>query len=189
MRLISIRNLFFRLRLKLFYKNVVIGTNTIIDFKTKIHTGKNSLILGNNVYIRSIPRGYHAGMPFPTTFLIDRNNAFIKIGDSANLNGVYVHAQKGITIGNNTLIAAGVNLIDSNGHALNSFDRSNKRDEPAEIFIGSNVWIGLNAIILKGSTIGDNCVVGAGSVVRGQFPANSLILGNPASIVAKINLQ
>lgn len=56
-------------------------------------------------------------------------------------------------------------------------------DRPRKITIGRNVWVGLNAIILKGTEIGDNSVVGAGAVVRGKFPANCVIAGNPAKVV------
>ena len=46
--------------------------------------------------------------------------------------------------------------------------------------IGKNVWIGANVTILKDSVIGDNCVVGAGSVVKGKYRENTVIAGNPA---------
>jgi acetyltransferase-like isoleucine patch superfamily enzyme len=126
-------------------------------------------------------------MPFPSTFFIDKKNAFIEVGENSRLNGVYIHAQEGITIGKNCVIASGVNIIDSNGHILHSSNRTIGRDEAKEIIIGDNVWIGLNSIILKGTTIGNNSVVGAGSVVKGFFPDNSIIQGNPATVQGKIN--
>ena len=45
----------------------------------------------------------------------------------------------------------------------------------------------MNTIILKGTTLGDNCIVGAGSVVHGDFPSNSMIAGNPARIIKMVN--
>jgi serine acetyltransferase len=51
------------------------------------------------------------------------------------------------------------------------------------------VFIGDNCTILPNTTIGDNCIVGAGSVVRGKFPENSVIIGNPAKIVMKTSVQ
>ena len=48
------------------------------------------------------------------------------------------------------------------------------------ILIGKNVWIGANVTILKNSVIGDNCVIGAGSVVKGKYHSNTLVVGNPA---------
>jgi acetyltransferase-like isoleucine patch superfamily enzyme len=58
-----------------------------------------------------------------------------------------------------------------------------------KIVIGNNVFIGINCIILSNTSIGDNCIVGAGSVVRGQFPENSVIAGNPAQIISKTGIQ
>lgn len=169
--------------------NLTIGSNTIIDYKTKIYSFNNTISIGNNVYLRSNDKYYQAGMPFSTTLLTDVKGSFIKIGDNCRINGVYIHAQKGITIGANCVIASGVNIMDSNGHQLKSYDRTSGRDEPSEIVIGNNVWIGLNAIILKGTIIGNNAVIGAGSVVKGEYPANSLIMGNPAKLVKQINME
>ena len=76
--------------------------------------------------------------------------------------------------------------MDSNGHEVYSENRTQGRDIPKEIHIGNNVWIGLNSIILKGTHIGDNSIVAAGSVVKGVFPCNVIVQGNPAVIVNEI---
>ena len=54
------------------------------------------------------------------------------------------------------------------------------------VTIGNNVFIGTKAVILKGTTIGDNCIVGAGSVVRGTFPDGVVIAGNPAKVICTV---
>lgn len=54
------------------------------------------------------------------------------------------------------------------------------------IVIGNNVWLGTHVIVLKGVKIGDNCVIGAGSVVISDIPANSLAAGVPAKVIKKI---
>ena len=54
------------------------------------------------------------------------------------------------------------------------------------ISIGKNCFIGCNSIILKGTTLGDGCVVGAGAVVSGQFPDNSIIVGNPGKVIKRV---
>jgi acetyltransferase-like isoleucine patch superfamily enzyme len=58
-----------------------------------------------------------------------------------------------------------------------------------KIKIGNNVFIGNNCTILPNTVIGNNSVVGAGSVVRGKFPENSVIFGNPAKVVLNMNVQ
>lgn len=128
-------------------------------------------------------------MPFYTNLFTDRADAIIKIGDNCRINGAYIHAQKEIIIANNCVIASGVNIIDSNGHELISNDRTIGRDKPKTIKVGNNVWIGLNVTILKGTVIGNNCVIAAGSVVKGEFPDNVLIQGNPAVIVSNLEIE
>jgi acetyltransferase-like isoleucine patch superfamily enzyme len=54
------------------------------------------------------------------------------------------------------------------------------------ITVGNNVFIGLHSIILPNTAIGDNCIIGAGSVVRGEIPAGSVVMGNPARVVGRI---
>ena len=162
--------------------------NTKIDRRTRLYSVKGArIIVGPHVTLRSTSKGYHCGMPFACTLLADRPGSLISIGNHSRINGAYLHAQSSITVGRNSLIAAGVNILDSNGHPLYSADRTTGRDTPSPILIGDNVWIGLNAIILKGTTIGDNSVVSAGSVVQGDFPPNSLIEGNPAKVVKTIH--
>lgn len=166
--------------------------NTVrLDRKSKIIAYPNTIIIiGNNVYLRSNPEGYHTGMPFPTTIIADKNGAKISVGNNCRFNGVYVHAQSEIIIGDNCVIAAGVNIIDSNGHIVISSNRTIGRDDPKSIIIGNNVWLGVNTIVLKGSTIGDNSIVSAGSVVcGGDYPKNSLIQGNPAKVVGTLKIE
>lgn len=169
--------------------NLEVGDGTRIDFGTQIFSCGNKISLGEKVYLRSNPKFYQAGMPFPTTLLTDVKGATIKIGNNSRINGVYIHAQKEIVIGVNCVIASGVNIIDTNGHNLISHDRTIGRDTASEIIIGDNVWIGLNAVILKGTKIGTNSVVSAGSVVKGTFPENSLIMGNPAQLIKILDIE
>lgn len=84
------------------------------------------------------------------------------------------------------LIGSGCKIIDNDFHALDPTKRVNQKDcdiRRAPIVIGDNTFIGMNAIILKGTAIGRNCIVGAGSVVHGTFPDGVVIAGNPAKII------
>ncbi len=93
-----------------------------------------------------------------------------------------------IEIGNTVRIASGTVFLTHDG-GVNCF-----RDEIdggifGKIKIGNNVFIGTNSIILLNTTIGNNCIIGAGSVVRGHFPDDSVIVGNPAKIIMKTSMQ
>ena len=67
-----------------------------------------------------------------------------------------------------------------NGGILNMSKNRMENYKIGSILIGKNVWIGANVTILKNSVIGDNCVIGAGSVVKGKYHSNTLVVGNPA---------
>ena len=110
------------------------------------------------------------------------NLSKVKIGNNVVvMNDSLMMASGGITIEDNTMLAANVQLI-SNNHDL---------DERAiitclPIHIKKNCWIGAGATILRGVTIGENSVVGAGSVVTKDVPDNVIVAGNPAKIIKNI---
>ena len=165
-------------------KNIKWGKGVIVDPQCTIINHGNEITLGDNVYLRGISRGYHLSMPWPTTLLLDAPGAKISIGKNSRIIGSYMHAQCSITVGENSLVGGVV--LDCNGHELYSLDRTKGRDKPEPVVIGNNVWTGAFVTILKGTTIGDNCVIGTGSVVKGHFPANKVIMGNPAVVVKDI---
>ena len=95
-----------------------------------------------------------------------------------------ISATSSVTVGADTYIASGVSISDCHGHVLDAERRAaGERDEPLPIQIGNRVWIGLNAVILKGVTIGDDTVVGAGSIVSRSLPPRTVCAGSPARAV------
>ncbi|MGI6312057.1 MAG: acyltransferase [Bacteroidales bacterium] len=94
-----------------------------------------------------------------------------------------------IELGDHVAIAAGTEFITHDGATWVFEDDVDGGGIFGKIVIGNNVFIGINCIILSNTSIGDNCIVGAGSVVRGNFPENSVIAGNPAQIVSKTGIQ
>lgn len=177
--------------INIFSSNVIIGKNSIVHYRSSITnlSELGGVKIGANCKIGASPKQYHAGMPFYTRLLCDGPNSSIIIGDNCRIIGASIHAETNVIIGDNCLIASGVSIMDSNGHLVYSLNRTIGRDTPHPISIGNNVWIGLNSVVLKGSIIGDNCVIAVGSVVKGTFPNNSLIKGNPAKVVKSLELD
>ena len=96
--------------------------------------------------------------------------------------GCLMMSAGGITIEDDTMIAANVQLI-SNNHDL--FERHVITCKP--VHIGKNAWIGAGATILPGVTIGDNAFIGAASVVTKNVPADTIVAGNPAKFIKHIS--
>lgn len=112
----------------------------------------------------------------------------IKIGEnvwkSFALSGnCYIQGMNGISIGDNTIFAAGVKIISANHDTENL----NKWEEEKPIVIGKNCWIGANAVILPGVELGDNVIVGAGAIVTKSFSSNFIIGGIPAKVLKREN--
>lgn len=94
-----------------------------------------------------------------------------------------------IEIGDHVAIANGTVFITHDGGIRCFRDEFPEDDVFGEILIGNNVHIGINCTILLNTIISDNCIVGAGSVVRGRFPENSVIAGNPAKVIMNTTMQ
>jgi acetyltransferase-like isoleucine patch superfamily enzyme len=89
-----------------------------------------------------------------------------------------IHCCNNITIGDKVLISWGVNILENYYHST-----SDNAVKSAPIIIENKVWIGCNAIILAGVTIGKGSVVAAGAVVTKDVPPGKLVAGNPAEII------
>jgi len=114
----------------------------------------------------------------------------MKIGEGCRLNTFSFSTEPYlIEIGDHVAIAGGSEIITHDGAIWSFLDDFPNADVFGKVKIGNNVFIGDNCTILPNTTLGDNCVVGAGSVVRGKFPENSVIIGNPAKVVMKTSVQ
>lgn len=110
----------------------------------------------------------------------------IEIGENfyANVNCVILDGAK-VTFGDNVFIAPNCGFYTA-GHPFDVEQRNSGLEYARPITVGNNVWLGAQVSVLPGVTIGDNCVIGAGSVVNKDIPAGSLAVGNPCKVIRKI---
>ncbi len=149
-----------------------------------------TLKIGQNCIINSGFLSNLVGLYSRTIIVTRLPGAQITIGDNVGISGATIYARKSITIGDNTMIGGNVKILDNDFHPIEAEARI--RDDKdmiraKAITIGKNCFIGCNSILLKGTTLGDNCVVGAGAVVSGTFEANSVIAGNPAKVIKRLD--
>ncbi len=105
------------------------------------------------------------------------------IGDDVGISGGAICAAERVSIGSNTMLGANVTIVDTDFHPISSENRRYSSGSGqvgvSEVSVGENVFIGTNSTVLKGVRIGDNSVIGAGSVVTSDIPANVVAAGNP----------
>jgi len=103
----------------------------------------------------------------------------LKIGKSVNINhDAVIRAKYGVEIGDYTMISWRVNILSQNhNHRINGIPFRFQGYSGDKVVIGKNCWIGCNVTILSGVKIGDNCVIGASSVITKDIPDNSVVVG------------
>ena len=168
-------------------KNIEVGENVMIDsssaFKKYFSKKQIGLKIGNHVTLQS-------------SALATEEHGYIEIGDYSYLSGAALVATQSILIGRYVYIAGGVTIVDSDFHPLDPAERlrdtvlispaGKKTNRPAfesaPVIIEDDVWIGFNATILKGVTIGAGSIIHPGAVVHRSVPPDSIVFGNPAQV-------
>jgi acetyltransferase-like isoleucine patch superfamily enzyme len=113
-------------------------------------------------------------------------NARLVVGDNVMMSGTRFACERDIRIGSDSIVAD-ASIYDTDFHSTRADRRSPSAPiRVAPVHIGDNVWIAAGSILLPGTTIGENSVVGAGAVCMRAFPANKIILGNPAKVAMPI---
>jgi acetyltransferase-like isoleucine patch superfamily enzyme len=176
------------------------GAGCRVDPKSLIFAGLGAVELGEGVIIE---RGLHqvvfhceaesrvrigAGCWFQTfiddTVFSCKAGAEIVVGPKTWMAGGLFAASERITVGERTEIGIGCMVLDSDLHRL---DNESPPPAPQPVTIGSHVWMPSYITVLKGVTIGDHCVIGAGSLVTESIPPCSLALGRPARVVRRLS--
>jgi len=174
---------------RIIYPDFSIGRKVWGRFEMMMMTG-GTIEIGDNFHVVSSPSRSTITL-FSRFSLTTFDTGRIRIGNNVSLNGTAITSKKGIEIGDGTMVAANVTIVDSDFHAQwppNARLAVSTGEADREVVIGRNVWIGLNVVILKGVTIGDNTIIGAGSVVTSPIPANVVAAGNPARVVRDLHV-
>lgn len=110
----------------------------------------------------------------------------ISVGENfyANHNMIILDANK-VEFGDNVFVGPNCGFYTA-GHPIDYVERNKGLEFAKPIKIGNNVWIGGNSVVLCGVNIGDNVVIGAGSLVNKDIPSNSIAVGNPCKVIKKI---
>ena len=192
-----IKYLLGRANRKLISKYAVIGDGTVnrgIILRMDKPENRKYLLIGTD----SIVTG---------NFIFESSEGQVKIGNHSYVGGGTFISRSSIEIGNYVTIAWGGTFYDHDSHSLDYMMRRKDIDDELEdirngqnfiehkdwsvvnskpIKICDDAWIGMNVIILKGVTIGEGAVVGAGSVVTKDVPAWTVVAGNPAKVVKEL---
>ena len=162
-----------------------VGTRTDI-LPWRIRGGKRCrLSIGKDCIVRS-------------NVIFEKENAFLSVGNGCFIGKSLISVAEGVEIGNDVIISWGVTITDHNSHSLKFSERQSDVEDwhgrskdwsgvkIGKVVIQDKVWIGLNAILLKGVTIGEGAIVGAGSVVSKDVPPFTIVAGNPARVVREL---
>ena len=140
--------------------------------------GRNSMFFRRGA--RLVVYGYNEIGRGSLVWLLEEGQLILK-GNSYTAGCTKIIAKEKIEIGKNCSIAWGVTITDHDFHT--TYVKGVAQEETAPVKIEDGVWIGMNAIILKGVTIGEGSIVAAGAVVTRDVPAHSLVAGVPARII------
>ena len=153
-------------------KGVTIGTGTVVN-----GLSKQGVSIGDNVSLGQY-------VIIEATGVLTDLGAGLTIGKGSGLGAYsFIGAAGGVHIGDNVIMGQRVSFHSEN-HNFGSPDLDIKYQGVTRegIRVGNNCWVGVNVIFLDGVNVGEGCVIAAGSVLRGTYPANSLIAGVPANV-------
>lgn len=182
-------------RLKFRLLGVKLGGGAMMWSKIYLHIGNDAnVVIGSNFAVYS-GDNFNPLCSNTRCSIEVAEGAKLEIGDWSGISGGCLWATDSITIGNHVNIGANCIIMDGDIHnidwKLRHIDRTSEFPIPYKhrpITIEDDVWIGANSIILKGVTIGARSIIGAGSVVTKDIPADCIAAGNPCKLL-KINKE
>lgn len=152
--------------------------------------GSANVVIGENVRINSGKKYNVIGGSERTVFRTF-DNGMIEILSGAGISNSTFVSQESITIGRNVLIGGGCKFYDTDFHPLSAEERIHTTNpgKVSPIVVKDGAFIGAQSIVLKGVTIGENSIIGAGSVVTKRIPDNEVWAGNPAKFIRRLEME
>lgn len=144
---------------------------------------EGEIVLGNKVKLNSYPDG----LLLLTGIQTYTKSAKVYIGDECILNGTMIYCRNSVLIGKYCMFGPGTKIVDNDSHKVVA-SMVERRNPPISkpIVIQDNVWIGMDCLILKGVTIGENSIIAARTVITKDVPPNVLVGGNPVRIIKRL---
>lgn len=154
---------------------IEIGLNSILSDTTVFICGNN-----NKLTVRS---GVECS---GGAFRFEGSDCEILIGENTTVSSASfqaIESNRKIIVGNDCMFSMGIDVWTSDFHSIINCKNGKRINEPKDVIIGNHVWVGANALLLKGITLGNNCIIAAGSIVTKSVPENSIVAGCPAKII------
>lgn len=172
-------------RVKLAVWGAEVGGGLWVQGRLRVHN-EGRLVIGKGVRIMSGPANYVGGER-RMAFWVGRRGE-LTIGDGCGLSNTTIVCLRGVTILPGTFVGGGCEIYDTDFHQLDPEDRLLGRGEvpAAPVRIGPNAFVGGFCIILKGVTIGEGAIIGAGSVVTRPVGPYEIWAGAPARFIRKL---
>lgn len=166
-----------------YIRGIEIGTGANYwGFSKFVKSPGSTMKFGYGCRFRSKSSSNLIGINHLCMFSTHSKNARLEIGNNCGFSGTTIGCFKEIVIGDNVLCGANTLITDSDWHP-----NDQRSSPPKAVKIERNVWLGYGAIVLKGVTIGENSIIGAGSVVIKDIPANVIAAGNPCKTIRPID--
>lgn len=163
-------------------QGIEVNRNTLFCGLPMLSKKKGSVFsIGRNCKFLSHSWSNLIGINHRCMISTSNRDAILIIGNNCGFSGVTIWCFKSIRIGNNVRVGANVVIMDGDAHQDDKRSGMNK-----DIIIDNNVWIGANVTVLKGVHIGENSVIGMGSIVTKDIPANTVAAGNPCRVVKQL---